>query len=316
MKFKKPYFWDLPKPNIISYLLIPLTLPIIIRNFIFNYIKKKRSSKIKTICVGNIYIGGTGKTPLTIKIYEILNALNTKVATVKKNHFNQVDEQLLLEKKTSLIVSKTRESAIKQGIDEKYKILIFDDGLQETKIDYDLKLVCFKSKVWIGNGQYIPAGPLREKISSLKKFDVVFLNGYSDDYSNIEKQIKNVNPNIKIFRTSYKITNISSYDLKSKYLIFSGIGNPDNFKNILLKKNFIIIDELIFPDHYNYNESDIHNILEKAKNSNAKIITTEKDFVKIPIKFQKDINCLNIDLKILEEVKLLNFLKSKLNEKF
>tara|TARA_B100000900_G_scaffold251955_1_gene214710 strand:- start:1190 stop:2125 length:936 start_codon:yes stop_codon:yes gene_type:complete len=309
MKFKKPYFWDLPKPNIISYLLIPLTLPIIIRNFIFNYIKKKRSSKIKTICVGNIYIGGTGKTPLTIKIYEILNALNTKVATVKKNHFNQVDEQLLLEKKTSLIVSKTRESAIKQGIDEKYKILIFDDGLQETKIDYDLKLVCFKSKVWIGNGQYIPAGPLREKISSLKKFDVVFLNGYSDDYSNIEKQIKNVNPNIKIFRTSYKITNISSYDLKSKYLIFSGIGTPYDFKDILLKNNFDITKQITFPDHYNYKQKDLKKISSIAKKDNLKIITTEKDYMKIPDQFKKNINFLAIDLLIEEENKLINLLK-------
>jgi len=309
MKFKKPYFWDLPKPNIISYLLIPLTLPIIIRNFIFNYIKKKRSSKIKTICVGNIYIGGTGKTPLTIKIYEILNALNTKVATVKKNHFNQVDEQLLLEKKTSLIVSKTRESAIKQGIDEKYKILIFDDGLQETKIDYDLKLVCFKSKVWIGNGQYIPAGPLREKISSLKKFDVVFLNGYSDDYSNIEKQIKNVNPNIKIFRTSYKITNISSYDLKSKYLIFSGIGTPYDFKDILLKNNFEITKQITFPDHYNYKQKDLKKISSIAKKDNLKIITTEKDYMKIPDQFKKNINFLAIDLLIEEENKLINLLK-------
>ncbi len=309
MKFKKPYFWDLPKPNIISYLLIPLTLPIIIRNFIFNYIKKKRSSKIKTICVGNIYIGGTGKTPLTIKIYEILNALNTKVATVKKNHFNQVDEQLLLEKKTSLIVSKTRESAIKQGIDEKYKILIFDDGLQETKIDYDLKLVCFKSKVWIGNGQYIPAGPLREKISSLKKFDVVFLNGYSDDYSNIEKQIKNVNPNIKIFRTSYKTTNISSYDLKSKYLIFSGIGTPYDFKDILLKNNFEITKQITFPDHYNYKQKDLKKISSIAKKDNLKIITTEKDYMKIPDQFKKNINFLAIDLLIEEENKLINLLK-------
>ena len=83
----------------------------------------------------------------------------------------------------------------------------------------------------------------------------------------------------------------------------------------MLKKNFIISDELIFPDHYIYKDSDIIDILKKAKNSNSKIITTEKDFVKIPNKFQKDINCLNIDLKILEEIKLLNFLKLKLNEK-
>ena len=77
MNFKKPSFWDLPKPNIISYLLIPFSIPFIIRNFFLRIIKRKKSANIKTICVGNIYIGGTGKTPLTIKIYEILGELES-----------------------------------------------------------------------------------------------------------------------------------------------------------------------------------------------------------------------------------------------
>ena len=87
MNLKKPYFWDLPKPNIISYLLIPFTIPIILRNFLFKFFKKEKLSKIKTVCVGNIYLGGTGKTPLTIRIYEILKKLNYKVATAKKKLF-------------------------------------------------------------------------------------------------------------------------------------------------------------------------------------------------------------------------------------
>ena len=86
MNFKKPNFWDLPKPNIISYLLIPFSFPFIIRNFFFNIIKRKKTTNIKTICVGNIYIGGTGKTPLTIKIYEILKKLGKNTATVKKDY--------------------------------------------------------------------------------------------------------------------------------------------------------------------------------------------------------------------------------------
>ena len=99
MNLKKPSFWDLPKPNFLSYLLIPFSLPIIVRNFLFRFHKKKKSSNIKTICVGNIYLGGTGKTPLTIKISEILKRLDIRVATVKKNYSDQKDEQLLLKKK-------------------------------------------------------------------------------------------------------------------------------------------------------------------------------------------------------------------------
>jgi tetraacyldisaccharide 4'-kinase len=307
MKLKKPSFWDLKKPNFLSYLLIPFSLPIILRNFLFQFLKKK-SSDIKTICVGNIYLGGTGKTPLTIKISQILKQEGFKVATIKKNYLNQKDEQLLLKQKTSLITADSRKDAIKQGINEKYDILVFDDGLQETKIDFDIKLVCFKSKIWIGNGQLIPAGPMREKISSLKRFDAVFLNGSSSNFEKIEEQIKKINVEIKIFRSFYKILNIQSYNLESKYLIFSGIGNPSDFKDILVENKFNVAREMVFPDHYDYSLNDLKKIQNIAKNENLKIITTEKDFMKIPEEFKKEINFLTIDLVIQDERKLIELL--------
>ena len=308
MNLKKPSFWDLPKPNILSYLLIPFSLPIILRNFLFQFLKKEKSSNIKTICVGNIYLGGTGKTPLTIKISEILKQLNIKVATVKKNYPNQKDEQLLLKQKTSLIIADSRKDAIYQGINQNYEVLVFDDGLQETKIDFNIKLVCFKSKNWIGNGQLLPAGPMREKISSLKRFDAVFLNGSSGNLEKIENQIKNINLNIKIFKTFYKILNIQKYNLESKYLIFSGIGNPSDFKDILLENKFNVTREMVFPDHHDYSLNDLEKIQNIAKNENLKIITTEKDFMKIPEKFKKEIDFLIIDLVVKDEEELIELL--------
>ncbi len=308
MNLKKPSFWDLSKPNFLSYILIPFTLPIILRNFFFQFFKKEKSPNIKTVCVGNIYLGGTGKTPLSIKIFQILKKLNNKVATVKKYHSNQKDEQLLLKAKTSLFVVNSRKEAITEGLNHNYDFLIFDDGLQETKIDFDIKFVCFKSKIWIGNGQLIPAGPMREKISSLKKFDAVFLNGISNNLDKIENQIKNINSNIKIFRTFYEISNIQKYDLKSKYLIFSGIGNPSDFKDILLENKFDIVKELRFPDHYKYNHNDFKKIKKNAKNENLKIITTEKDYMRVPDEFKKEIDFLTIDLVIKDEEKLIELL--------
>ena len=308
MKLKKPSFWDLPRPNFLSYLLLPLTLPIVLRNFLFQFLKKEKPSKIKTICVGNIYLGGTGKTPLTIKIYEILKQLNIKAATVKKNYSNQKDEQLLLKQKTSLIISKKRKDAIYQGINQNYDVLVFDDGLQDTEIDFNIKLACFKSKNWIGNGHLIPAGPLREKISSLKRFDAIFLNGRLDNFEKIENQIKNINLDIKIFKTFYKISNIKKYNLDSKYFIFSGIGDPSDFKNILLENKFKIAREAIFPDHYKYNLKDLEEIQNIAKDESLKIITTEKDFMKIPEKFKKEIDYLTIDLVIQDEKKLIELI--------
>ena len=312
MNFKKPNFWDLSKPSIISYLLTPFTLPIIIRNYFFQFLKRKKNSKIKTICVGNIYVGGTGKTPLTIKLYEILDKMKLKTATVKKDYDNQLDEKILLKQKTILITSNSREIAIKTGIKENYKVLIFDDGLQDTKIDYDLKFACFKLKNWIGNGLCIPAGPMREKISSLKRFDGVFLNGKTENLEKITNQIKKINSNINIFKTSYYISDVKNYNLNSEYLIFSGIGNPDDFKDLLIENNFKIAKELIFPDHHKYSYKDLEKIHLIAKKNNLNIITTEKDYVKIPYEFKKIINYLKIDLNIENEYKLLNLLKKSL----
>ena len=176
---------------------------------------------------------------------------------------------------------------------------------------FDLKFVCFEAENWIGNGKLIPAGPLREKISSLKKYDAIFLKD-SELNKNVQGIIKNYNQNIEVFHTSYQIKNFRNFDLSKKFLVFSGIGNPKNLMNILNKNNFKIIDQIIFSDHYNYKQEDIDFIKNRAKKINAEIITTEKDFVKISKFDNKNINFLEIDLKIENEKKLINFIKNKI----
>lgn len=310
MNIKKPKFWDFKKPNLISYLLIPFTIPLLINNFFLNK-KNKKIKEIKSICVGNIYIGGTGKTPSTIKLYEILRKIEPQICTGKKFYSNHEDEKIILEKKTNLICEDNREKIIQIAIKKKQKIIIFDDGLQDKKLDFDLKFVCFEAENWIGNGKLIPAGPLREKISSLKKYDAVFLKD-SELNKNVQEIIKNYNQNIEVFHTSYQIKNFRNFDLSKKFLVFSGIGNPKNFMNILNKNNFKIIDQIIFSDHYNYKQEDIDFIKNRAKKINAEIITTEKDFVKISKFDNKNINLLEIELKIENEKKLINFIKNKI----
>ena len=208
MKLNKPKFWDDKKISFLSIILLPLTIFIAINNLILSIISKEKSKKIKTICVGNIYVGGTGKTPLTIKLYDIFKELNYKVSTAKKFYKKHLDEQIILKNKTNLIISSTRHKALDEAIKKKNELVIFDDGLQDDKIDYDLKFVCFNSTKWIGNGFLIPSGPLREKISSLKKYDVVFLNGNNSNIEDIKKKIYQINPKIEIFETLYKPINL------------------------------------------------------------------------------------------------------------
>ena len=315
MIFKKPLFWNLKKPNFFSYLLIPFTIPLIINNLLIKTQKKTKNLKIKSVCVGNIYLGGTGKTPLAIRLYEIILKMGFKAVTAKKFYRNQIDEQALLQKKTQSIISKQRIDAINKAADQGNDVIIFDDGLQERRVDYDLKIVCFKKKNWIGNGQLIPSGPLREKIESLKKYDVVFLNGKEDNSDYIRNKIQKINPQIKIFNTYYKIKNSSKFDISANYLIFSGIGDPSSFKEILLDNNVKVTKEIIYPDHYNYKKSDIKKIVNEAKKLNANILTTEKDFVKISNYDTEKVNFLEIELKIYEEESFIKFIYEKLKEK-
>ena len=316
MKFKKPYFWDYKKPNLIAYLLTPLNFIFKINNIILNVIPKKKYQNIKTICVGNIYIGGTGKTPTVIKLYEIFKNNKLKVSTAKKYYLDQEDENTILKNRSEFITLNNRQKIVQKAIKENYELLIFDDGLQDRQIDYDFKLVCFDSKNWIGNGFLIPSGPMRETIYSLKKYDAVILkNVYKKSNQNeIYESIKKINPKIKIFNSYLKIKDKNEFDLNDKFLIFSGIGNNNSFKDLLIENRFNVIEEIVFPDHFNYKTHDISNLLKVAKNKNLKILTTEKDYVKIPKNLRENINFIKIDLEILEQKQLTELIKTKINE--
>ena len=310
MKLKKPKFWDYKKPNILSFLLLPFTIPIIINNFFLGIKKNKRTrEKIKKICIGNIYLGGTAKTPLTLKIYQILENLNFNTATIKKFYKNQIDEQKILFKKTKLYCFNNRKKALNEAIKNNIDVVIFDDGLQDRAMSYDLEFVCFNDVKKIGNGLLIPAGPLREKIESVSKYDAVFINGNANDNEELRSLIKRYNENIEIFEANYKITNINQLNTNEKYIIFSGIGNPESFRETLIKNNFNIIKQINFPDHHEYTQNDIDKIKMDAKNLDAKILTTEKDHVKINSAENDDIKFLKIELDIKDEKKLINYLK-------
>ena len=158
----------------------------------------------------------------------------------------------------------------------------------------------------------MPSGPLREKLKDINKYDAIFLNGNEEDNSEIKNSIKKISTNMKIFETYYKPINIHKFNIEDNYLIFSGIGNPNSFKKTLLKYNFKIIKEIIFPDHYQYTKKDVERIKLLAINLKATIITTEKDYVKISQQSSNEINFLEIDLVIKKEDELITFIKSKI----
>ncbi len=314
MKFKKPKFWDYEKPNLIAYLLWPISFIIKFINYLrANFKNKKQFSSIKTICIGNIYLGGTGKTSLCLKINELLNRANIKSCFIKKYYTNQLDEQRILENNGKLFKSKKRINSTDQAIGEGYKIALFDDGLQDLSLNYDLEFVCFNNTNWIGNGLTIPSGPLRENLQKLKKYNNVFLIGNGENTESIKTKISNIDPNINIYEAKYVPLNINEFKKEEKYLAFSGIGNHKTFISMLKINGLNIIDELEFPDHYNYSKNDIKKINSISKELHCNIITTEKDYIRLDASQTNEIKYVKTELEIINEEKFLKVI-SKLYE--
>ena len=322
MIIKKPKFWDYKKPNIFSILLLPFTIPVIINNF-YNQLKRNKNiysgvkigQNLKTVCVGNIYIGGTGKTPSAIMISQMLSNLNFKTVFIKKYYTKSYDEYKLLEKYGNVLSDTQRIRSLKKA-SGKFDVAIFDDGLQDNSINYDLKFVCFNAENFIGNGMLIPAGPLREKVNSLKKYDAVFLNGNNENTDDIVEKIKKQNKDIKIFSSTYSLKNIDKLDKKSKYVAFAGIGIPLNFYKTLTNNGIKIVKLLEYPDHHMYSHDDIKKILHTAKRLDAKIITTEKDYTRLEIlndnSLLRNIEFIEMELKIKNADGLISLLKGKI----
>ena len=304
MNLKKPKFWDQKKPNILAYLLLPVSFLLDLLKLL-RFKKKIKKSKIKTIIVGNIYLGGTGKTSLSIRINELLSERKIKSCFVKKFYPNQYDEQKLLESRGKLFTSLKRIEAINSAENKGYDVAILDDGLQDNSINYDLRFVCFNNINWIGNGFTIPAGPLRESINNLKNYKHIFLNGNLENLNDIKKHIYKINPNINIYIGKYVPLNIEKFNKNKKYLVFSGIGNHQTFISMLREYKFNIVKDIEFSDHYKYNNFDINKIQKLSDNLNCQIITTEKDYLRLDKEKIHNINFIKSELKILDEEKLI-----------
>jgi tetraacyldisaccharide 4'-kinase len=307
MRLIKPKFWE--TKNLISFILYPLSSI----TFLINNTKKfciKKNFKIKTICIGNIFIGGTGKTPLAIEINKLLEK-KFRTVFIKKNYENQLDEINLLNNKGKIISSNNRENALLTAVNKKYQLAILDDGLQQKNINYDLKIACFNSEYALGNEYMLPAGPLRENLNEVKNYDLIFLNGEKKNHKLLSK-LKSINKNLKIFQGKYKPLNLNNFDLKKKYLMFCGIGNPHEFEQTLIKYNFKIKKKIFYPDHYKFSNVDLKQLKDKAKKENLTLVTTEKDYFRLNKIQRKNVKFLKIKLEIKDKENLKKILISKL----
>lgn len=305
MMLIKPKFWD-KKIGIISIILYPLSLIYLIIIYIKKKIIKVHKFKIPIICVGNIYVGGTGKTPLSILLANEIQKLGKETVILRKYYDSHNDEYELIKNNfNNLIINKKRIDGILKAERANYDIVILDDGLQEYKIKKNLNIVCFNEKQLVGNGLVMPAGPLRENLNNLKSSDVVIINGNKN--KSFEEKILNINNKLKIFYSNYKTQNIEKFKNKKLFAI-AGIGNPENFFQLIEDNDLSIKKKFIFPDHHKYSKNEIMNIVDEAKKQNCQIITTEKDYYKIK-KFDIKIEYIKIFLNIENKDILINKIK-------
>ena len=308
MNFKKPKFWDFPRLSIWSIILYPFSLLFLVTSLVIRLLKTQKKFPIPVICVGNIYLGGTGKTPLALEIFKIVKSSGKNPGFIKKGYDYLYDEIQMLEKIGKTYLNKNRKEAISELISLKHDVAILDDGFQDFSIKKDFSILCFNSNQLIGNGFLIPSGPLRQTFQSIKQAECVVINGTKN--LEFEDKIKKINENIKIFYSKYKIKNLDKFKNK-KVLAFAGIGNPSNFFELLKKNNINVKETISYPHHYNYSEED-YGFLIKKKEQDVLLATTEKDYYRLNEKMKESFDYVDVDLEIDNKNEFINLINSKL----
>lgn len=315
-----PSFWS--QPSFVEKLLAPLGW---IYGAIVTFRRRwTKSTKVDVpvICVGNLTMGGSGKTPTVIALVELVRSWGYTPhilsrgygGSLSKNTEESVlvdpthhiaaevgDEPLLLSQHAPTWVHRDRVLSAQKAIEAGATLLIMDDGLQNPGLYQDLKIAVFDGQSGIGNGQIFPAGPLRESLErGLKRIDICLLLHFKEIPSWLASQSFQGKIMHGYFETSVE-------PLKSKrYIAFAGIGYPQKFFQTLEEKGFSLIDKISFPDHHFYTDQDIEKLRsikdryekELGLSEEIMLVTTEKDAVKLSKDFRELITVLPVKLNI------------------
>lgn len=319
---KPPKFWK--KTGIINFFLLPLSLVYYICFIIYGKIFKEIRTNTPVICVGNLVLGGVGKTPLTIKLRELLSKDFKKIFVLTRgykgkekgpiivsknmNYKDVGDESLIHCVFGSTCVSKSKVEGAKLCEKKGANLIILDDGFQSKHICKDLSILVIDPELGLNNRFMFPAGPLRQPFfQAIRKCDAILI---------LDKKIyrKNFNlikhKNIFFGKKIMKIDKIKN----DRVLAFCGIGNNERFFNGLKNLNLKPEKCISFPDHHNYSIIEIKHIIKQAEERNLSIVCTRKDYVKIPLELKKNIHIVDTELVIEKEMKFYKFLVSELKK--
>ncbi|MEI6631553.1 MAG: tetraacyldisaccharide 4'-kinase [bacterium] len=316
-------------PAIIKLLLLPLSLiyGLVVRFLAFFYTLRSYRLPCKVISIGNITLGGTGKTVLVEFVSRYLKEKGHKVAILSRGYKRSDacslgDEPYMLKRQLEdipVIVNPDRIKAAEEAVrDYGVDTVVLDDGFQQWRIKKDLEIVLVDATEPFGNGRLLPAGILRQPLSALRQADILFLSkvDLSPGYLKAKDFLSRINPGALIFESIHKP--LGFYGLGNNQELFrpeafkaetvaliSGIGSPDSFEGLIKGLGINIGLSFRFPDHHHYSEEELRGLIRQAKEKNiTKIITTEKDAVRIislgPVDYGLPIFVLRIALKIIE----------------
>lgn len=299
-----PKFWTTPG-SVLSYILEPFSWFYQIGAVVHKQISRPYQASVPVISIGNIILGGAGKTPVTIAIAKTLQSMGYTPHIISRGYggilkgplqvnlehqYVQVgDEPLLLSKYAPTWISKNRKAAVNLAIKSGADILLLDDAHQNYTLKKDMSFVVVNGSNGFGNGRIFPAGPLRQSIQSgLKEATtIVFISQNNDPAPPALRSISCPIIRARIIPISPKPCAV---------LGFAGIGYPEKFRQTLEQAGYEVRFFKSFPDHYPYTEEDIRKLRMRARVEKAYLITTEKDAMRIPHSCRNDILVLPMDL--------------------
>jgi len=278
-------------------------------------------SGVPVICVGNATLGGTGKTPVTIYILKSLRRLGLNAVGLTRGYGGQEkgpillndkhtsidvgDEPLLLAEHAPVWVSAGRDDGAKAAVSNGASIIIMDDGHQNQLLKKSLSLLVVDAEIGFGNGKIFPAGPLRENLNeSLKRSDAIILMKPNKDYKPDTFLLRQLRDKVLI-HAYLKPTSILP---KGKLYAFSGIGRPNKFFDSLRNYGGNIIEAISYSNHYQYKDIDIENLFVLASEYGASLITTEKDYVRLPKGYRKGVHKWPVSVHFEDELTLRRLL--------
>lgn len=318
--FKTPQFWN--ERKWLNYMLWPLSQIWIFVGYVIKRSKVPQSVSVPVICVGNAVMGGAGKTPTVLALVEILKELGytphilsrgygayirdvIHVDPTKHTYLQVGDEPLLLARSAPTWAGPNRLLSAQTAIAHGATILLMDDGLQNHTIHKDLSFLVVDVIQGFGNKMVFPAGPLREPLAHCaQKAQAMIVIG--DNPPNVlSSKVVSLRP----FEASIKT---SSTNKSMRVVAFCGMGYPEKFRQTLNDLEYNICEFIIFADHHPYTISDMLYLLKLKDEQNAILITTAKDWLRLPQSYRSSVEVLPIVLEFNNKSSLSKFIDTHL----